>query len=320
MSNMSYIVETNGENGVNLYYNLLDYTPQEVVWDSENTIPEGSDLPDAELPVSPEYVRRMENEEYKCYRRTIFMPSKSETFSLYPLVDGTLAGYTYEQYSSFLTVSRQGEALLVKSSTNVFGGNRNGTISILFNIGGENLFVPIVQDYQPVRITLLSYSYENIDMDDSGRIDDIIFEHTFHWLTAKTSPNKEALKIEVLSTGPRNSYIISDVSKYVYVGELNESYVVSGVENYYQTEQLCEGDNVYMGLERVIFNPLTEGVYKKIEYNSDLKIDKNGSILSIINYGRCFLQDDAYYVITLSNVDDLDETASIVIKYQDEEP
>ena len=271
MANLSYIVETNGENGVTVLYHILDYIPQDVVWNSTNTIQEGSDLPDPVSSASPEYVRRMEN-----------------------------------------------GALLVKSKTNVSGGNLNGVISIVSNLSGETFIIPVIQEYTPVRMRLLSYTYEGVDGEENGTINDVSFEYTFNWLTSKTSPDKEILEVEVLSTGSRNGYIIRDVSEYVYVGELDSSYTVSGTTgNYYHTTQTCDGENILMVSEEVIFDTLTEGVYKKVKYNSDLKIVKNKNFLKIINYGRCFLQDDAYYVITLSNVDDLNENVNIIIRYVD---
>jgi hypothetical protein len=321
MAGLSYIVETNGENGVQIAYRLLDYVPQDVVWDSSNTFPESSELPDAELYESPEYVRRMEEGEYAYYRRVVLMPSKAATLSLFVFSDGTRVEYAYEAYSSFLTVFRQGDALLVKSRTNLSGDDRNGVISVVSNLDGNALAIPVFQDYEPVRIMLLSYSYENMDGDGNGVIEGASFEHTFHWLTSKASPEKETLEVEVLSTGPRNGYIIRDVSEYAYVGEMNESYLYSESDGkYYQIVQICEGGDIVMKSEEVIFDAATQSVYKKVRYNSDLKIVRDGNIVRLTNYGRCFLQDDAFYVITLSNADDLSETASITIRYENEEP
>jgi hypothetical protein len=321
MPGLSYIVETNGENGVQIVYRLLDYVPQNVVWDSDNTFPESSDLPDAELPESPEYVRRMEDDEYAYYRRAISMPPKSATFSLFVLSDGTHVEYAYEVYNSFLTVFHQGDALLVKSTTNVSGDGKNGVISIVPNLDGNTLSIPVFQEYEPVRIMLLSYSYENMDGDGCGNINGMVFEHIFHWLTSKASPEKETLEVEVLSTGPRNGYIIRDVSEYAYLGEMDETYVYSESDGkYYRIVQLCEGGDIVTKYEEVIFDAATQSVYKKVRYNSDLKVVRDGNFVKITNYGRCFLQNDAYYVITLSNADDLSETASITIRYKNEEP
>lgn len=316
MGHLSYIVETNGENGVQIAYRLLDYIPQDVVWDSSNTFPEFSELPDAEIYESPEYVRRMEEGEYTYYRRVILIPSKSTTFSLFALSEGTHVEYAYEVYSSFLTAFRQGDALLVKSNTNVSGDDRNGVISLVSNLDGDVLIIPVVQEYEPVRTMLLSYSYENMDGDGNGVIEGTSFEYTFHWLTSKASPEKETLEIEVLSTGPRNGYIIRDVSEYAYAGELDGSYLYSQSDGkYYHITTVCENGNILMADEEAIFDSQTESVYRKTKYNSDLNITRNGNALRITNYGRCFLQNDAYYVITLSNVDDLSETCTIVVRY-----
>ena len=321
MSNLSYIVETNGENGVRLEYHILDYVPLDVVWDGTNTFPDGADLPDVEDADSPEYVRRMEGSEYAYYRRVVFMPSKSATFSLYILSDNTPVEYSYDAYSSFLELFRQGDALLVVSRTNVSGDDLNGVISVVSNLSGETLTVPVFQEYDPIRMRLLTYVYENMDGDGNGIINDVTFEHTFHWLTQKTSPDKETLEVEVWASGPRNGFIIRDVSEYAYVGELDESYVYSTTSNsYYQTVQTCDGGNLLMVSEDVIFDTQCQGVFKKVRYNNNLKVVRLGNSVKITNYGRCFLQDDAYYVVTLANVDGLKETASIIIRYASDEP
>lgn len=319
MAALTYIIETNGENGVYIQYHQLDYTPQDVVWDYGNTYSEGSVLPDAGLSVSPEYVRRLEDGVYAYYRRVVVMPSKSASFSLYVLRDEVPVEYIYEDFSSFLMLFRQGNGLLVKSKTNVSGDERNGVISIKCNIGGETLIVPVVQEYTPIRIRLLSYEYNGFEYEGSGLIDDVIYEHTFHWLTSKMSPDKETLEIEIASFGPRNGYIIRDISEYAYVGGVDDTYVVSGTTGkYYQTKQSCDGGNILMVADEVIFNTSSSGIYKKVDYKNDLNVIRDGKILKIVNYGRCFLQEDAYYVITLSNVDDLRETATIIVRYEDD--
>jgi hypothetical protein len=316
MAKLSYIVETNGENGVEITYRLLDYVPQDIVWDSGNTFEEDEDLPDAEQFESPEFVRRMESDEYSYYQRVISMPPKTASFSLYVLSDGVRIDYDFTIYSSFLIAFRQGASIIVRSKTNVSGSDRNGTISIVSNLSGQTLVIPIFQEYEPIRMYLLNYSYENMDGDGFGEINTTTFEHTFHWLTEKTSPSKETFEVEVLSSGPRNGYIIRDVAEYAYAGELDSTFVYSPTsENYYQTVQTCEGDILLMVDEEAIFDVQNEGVYKKVKYNSDLKIVRDGNLVRITNYGRCFLQNDAYYVITLSNVDDLREFASIVVRY-----
>lgn len=318
MASLGYIVETNGENGVLVFYHPLNYVPQDVEWDAHNTVPNGSVLPNPELYDSPEYVRRIENGTYAYYRRSILVPSKPSTFSLYVLRDGTRSEYSYEEYSSFLTLFRQGDALLVKSRANVSGSEREGAISLALNIDGGTLIVPIVQEYEPVRMMLLGYRCECSGGEEIGTINNVRYEHTFHYLTNQMSPNKERLEIDVKSTGPRSNYVIRDISEFVYVGEVGVSgYYSSSSGTYFQTTTTCDGGNVLIASEELIFDNVTEGIYKKVEYCSDLKVVKNGSTIIITNYGRCFLQNDAYYVITLSNVDDLRESCHIIIRYVD---
>jgi hypothetical protein len=224
--------------------------------------------------------------------------------------------YTYEAYSSFLTFFRQGEALLVVSKTNTSGSDKNGVISVFPNNGAPSFQIQIMQDYTPVKLKLISFEYEDSDGGSIGPIDNVSYEHTFHWLTSKESPDKEWVDIDVCPTGPRNGFIVRDVSEFVYSGELDESYMYSQSEGkYYHITTVCNNGNILMADEEAIFDTQTESVYRKVKYNSDLNITRNGNVLRITNYGRCFLQNNAYYVITLSNVDDLSETCVIVVIY-----
>jgi len=320
MSYLSYVVETNGENGVHVFYDALEYTPQNIVWDETNTIPPGEDLPDPELADSQDYVRRMENDAYVYYLRSVYMPSKSATFSLYVFYNNAPIQYTYEVYTSFLTFFKQGDALLIKSSTNLSGNKRNGIITIISNLNGEKTFIPVVQDYTPIRLRLVSYEYENSDASSNGTLNDVNYTHTFHWLTEKNAPEKEALEIGVLPSGPRNGYIIREVREFVRYGDLDSSCAFSSeTGTYYKSIVSSIGEKLVIVDEDVVFDVRTEGVYRETKYKADLKIIRDGNMVKITNYGRCFLQDDAYYVIILSNVDDLQETATIVIRYVDDE-
>lgn len=319
MGRLSYSIETNGNNGVSVLYYKLDYTPTSVVWDTSNTFEENEDLPDPEDADNPEYVRRIENGEYAYYRRAISLPSKSSSFYIYVLMDGAVSEFSYEAYGSFLNLVMDGDGVFATSRTNVTGEDRNCNISVTSNINGEILQIPVMQAYDPVRLRLMTYEYENMDGDGEGTINDVTFEHTFHWLTKKTSPEKETLSVSVWASGPRNGYVISDISEFAFAGELNDSYVCTN-GGYFQNVQSCVGGSLVMDTEEVVFDTQFQGVFKKRKYDNDLKITRNGNTIDITNYGRCFLQDDAYYIIELSNVDDLREKATIVIRYESEEP
>lgn len=320
MSGLSYIVETNGENGVRVEYRILDYTPQNVVWDENNTFADASGFPEADAFNSPEYVRAGVNGNYSYYRRMITLPAKSVSFSLYVLSDGVRIPFTCDIFGTFLSALQQGGSFLVTSKTNTSGFDRDSTVSVTDSIYGVTLQIPVRQEYTPIRMALLSYAYENIEGSNEGDINSDEFEHTFHWLTDKTSPNKETLEIEVAVSGPRNGYVVRDISEYAYAGEIDENYVVSlnggGV---YETTQVCYGNGLLTSSEPVVFDQITQSIFKKVKYDNDLKVVRDGRFVRITNYGRCFLQEDAYYVITLSNVDDLDDTAKIVVRYESDD-
>ncbi len=319
MGRLSYIVETNGENGVRVEYRELDYVPQNVVWDASNTFSDNVSIPDAESSDSPEFIRVSDGGGYSFYRRMVVMPPKSATFSLYLLVDGTVSSFTYDVFGSFLLTDIEGQSISVSSKTNTSGGDREATVSMTDDVYGETLQIPIYQEYEPIHLILVSYEYENMDDEGDGDIMGTSFEHTFHWLTQKTSPDKETLSVEVAASGPRNGFIVRDVSEYAYAGELDSNYIVSqGDGSVYETTQSCDGGVTITVSEPVAFDDVTQAVFKKVKYSNDLKVVRDGRFVRITNYGRCFLQDDAYYVVTLANVDDLHDTCSITIRYENE--
>lgn len=320
-SHLSYIIETNGENGVEAVWHLLSYVPNSIVWEENVNSFSSVDLfPNPESVDSPDYVRAG-NGTYEYYRKAIEMPSKAASFILSVLIDGSEenGGFYYDSFSSFLTITKDVSVLNVCSKDNLGATVREGIIKITSNQYNETEEVYIVQNYTPVHLILESFVYEGLDGIIANTINSNLFEHAFYWLTNETSPNSERLTIEVLATGPRNGFIVKDVEKYVYEGELNNLYTYSSTnQKYYKTLQKCSDGGLETVYEEVIYDESTSSVLKKIKYENDLNIVKNGNTITITNYGRCFLQNDAYYVITLANVDKMNITNKITIKYRDE--
>ena len=319
MPRLSYLIETNENNGVEIEYRQIDYIPEGITWDSTNTLESEDDLSDLDIGVSSEYVRcGNDNDGYVYYRCMITMPAKSSTFLLRVLSDGAVTTFSYEVYGSRLSCLMQGDALVVTSKTNVSGYDMQSAISVVCNANGETLTIPILQEYVPIRIELVSYEYDGQYGSGYGEIHDVSFEYTFNWLTSKTSTNKETLTVDVWASGPRNGFVILDVSEYAYYGELDNTYTVSmNNGSAYQMAISCDNENPSMELTEMVYDTYSEGVYRKVRYNNDLKIMRDGNSLSITNYGRCFLEDDAYYVVTLANADNFRDTVSIIIRYEE---
>ena len=320
---LSYIVETNGENGVRIEWRLTLHVPESVVWEHDvNSFTSLSDFPEADLASAPEYARNENGGAYEYYRRTIVLPSKMSSFLLSVLIDGAEnnGGYFYEPFAPFLSITKEANLLNIYSTTNVSKLIREGSISITSNQYGEILEVFIVQEFIPIQINLVSYVSNGVDGFDSGGINAQVFEHTFYWLTNINSPKSETIDIQVEAIGPRNGFILRSVEKFVYDGEISDRYTYSSIDNkYYETLQRCVNGGFETVREEVIYDSETENVYKKVTYNDDLKIIVTYSGITITNYGRCFLQPDAYYVVTLSNVDNLNVKSTIKILYKNEE-
>ena len=327
MSHVSYIIETNGENGVYLEYVLLSYEPATITWvNGENSFGMGEPLPDVDTQSAPTYARRWNGDGWDYYRRTVKMPSKTTSFLLSVLIDGAEnnGGYVYDTFTSFFTTTPKGGLLEVVSKTNTSLGEREGTITIKDNQYGETLEVFVVQECTSIALSLISYTSYGMNGEQSGMVPrpmSLSFPHTFYWLTEQTAFNKETLSVEVGAMGPRNGYIILDISKFVYDGELDESCVYSmETGKYYKTLQRCTNGGLETVSEEIIFDNTTQAVYTKVRYTNDLTVVKNGNYVNITSYGRCFIEDDAYYVITLANVDDLETTCEIVLRYTNDEP
>ncbi|MBP5722456.1 MAG: hypothetical protein J6X18_02590 [Bacteroidales bacterium] len=324
-SHVSYIIETNGENGVRLDYQQIGYAPSSVQqWESGvNSFGVGEELPPADSQDSPLFVRQGSGGTWTYYRKSIVMPSKTSKFLISVLVDGSEdnGGFVYETFTSFFNTTMDGGFISVTSRTNTGANEREGTISITDNTYGETILIYVVQEHTSIGIGLAYYRSNGLSGENEGEIlTHSSFTHTFYWLTDKHSINNESLEIDVAVTGPRNGFIIRDISKYAYDGELDDTCVFS-VETgkYYRMMQKCLNGGLETVYEEIIFNPDTEAVYTKVRYENDLKITKVGDKIVVTNYGRCFIQDDAYYVLTLSNVDDLDNKAYIIIRYDSDD-
>lgn len=314
-THVSYIIETNGENGVIMEWYPISYEPVSIVWeDGVNSFLDTGSFPSSESVDSPDYVRAG-NDSYEYYRKAVKMPSKTASFVLSVLIDGSEGngGFYYDSFTSFFSITRNGDVLNIQSKDNAYDIERNGVIKITSNQYDETIEVFIVQEHTPIQLRLLSYTTE----EDTFLINDITFTHTFDWLTGKETPEYEEVNVEVLAMGPRSEFIVKDIEKYVYDGNMDSRYIyVNETGKYYETLQKYINGGFQTVLEEVFFNEDTQGVYKKIKYENDLKIVKNKNGLKIVNYGRCFLQDDAFYIITLANVDDLNLTNRITIKYR----
>lgn len=325
-SHLSYVIETNGENGVRLVYLPIGYAPSSVhQWENGvNSFASEEPLPDADSQDAPTYVRRWNGDGWNYYRRTVVMPSKSAAFMLSVLVDGSEhnGGFTYDVFSSFMDTAMDGGLVSVTSRTNLDVSDREGTISVTDNTYGELLQVYVLQERTPIGLALATYRFIGLNGEDSGSISTHgSFSYTFHWLTPKTSLDRESLEVTVAVTGPRNGFIVRDVSEYAYEGELDGNCVYSTeTGKYYKIRQRCVDGGLETVYDEIVFDPDAQAVYSKVKYGNDLNIVKSGDVVTITSYGRCFLQDDAYYIITLSNVDDLETSCEIIIRYDSEEP
>lgn len=321
MSRLSYIIETNGDNGVVPDYRIVVEEPEGVSWvDGANSFPSVQDLPDPSLYDSPEYVRVGTDIPYSYFARKIVMPAKAASFMVSVISDGYESGaYQMQSHPSFVEVKEQGDMINCSSQTNKSMSAHEGNLVIVSNMYNESLTIRIVQEYTPLTLTLVSYTSEGVGGHSEGAIGSISYTHTFHWLTSISSIGEESVSVEVLATGPRNGFIVRDVSEYDYVGQLDDTFVyLASVSAYVETVQVCVDGGLETVQRPVLVDEDTGSVYRKAKYAGDLKVTKNGNTVTVKSYGRCFLEDDAYYVITLSNVDDLHDECKINLRYESE--
>ena len=316
---ISYVVETNGENGVNVVYYPLETPPHSIEWIiGVNSFGISQNLPDPEDYNSPEYVRKADFNGYMYFVRTIMLPPKSSSFLLSVLVDGTEQNgfFMYEVFGQRVDVKQYNGALMVSVPTNLSLENKYYTINLKASRYTETAEVHIVQEYTHLHLSLKSFVSSGLYGEDEGDINQLTYDHDFHWLTQKTSIDSENIKFFVKAIGPRNGFYVKRIKEYAYAGLLDWRFIYSPqTHKYYEIVQEFSGGELHRNYVEVIYNQYNGSVYREVNYNDDLKIEKFDDSIIVTNYGRCFMQDDAYYVITLANADDSNVTATITINY-----
>lgn len=158
------------------------------------------------------------------------------------------------------------------------------------------------------------------------------FEHRFNTLLEKTSNKKEILKVFSDRFLTNENYIVSSTEKFVidvdydgnpvnvpsfveYGASNSPQYIISDGKIYHKVMGLRNGKNTPIYEEGV----LVDGeFYYKSNYDDPFRIgfDTDGS-LSITNYGRCFLEPKAFYLIKISHKYSPTATGVIKITYFD---
>lgn len=317
MHTLSYYIETNNDE-IRLEYREIQYTPASVIWQNGVNAFRYLNQVDPEEVGSPEYVRIGLN-EYAYYKKYLIVPVRETTFSIHVLVDGSEdnTSFNYDVFSDFMTCTTCGSEIIVSTKTNNDLLPKNSSFTIKHNTGNaDNLYISVYQDYTHVQLAFESYTAESFGEVATGTIQGLTFEHTFKWLTEKTSPSSEKLTLELLVIGPRNRFFVKSIEKYDSLGELDDTYVYSNGGYFRVKQKYTDGEMV------TYHDPVIVGdnglVYDDVRYENDLDIVVSGNNLVVTNYGRCFLSEDAFYVITLANSDDVTNVCTLTIRYENE--
>lgn len=266
---------------------------------------------------SPEMVRIGQNEPFSYYTKTLICEWPMTKFRICVAIDGVEGNtsFRYDGYNSFIRTRRESSDIYVTLDKNKTEEDRYGVITITHNSEPETVCnVRIKQEKCNIGLSFLSCTIEDGTNDAYEMpIHTDSFEYTFEKLTDVQTPKKQSLSFSILPTGITNRFYVKNISKYAVIGEIDDTYTFSGGKYYKDMPKMSNGEYV---TKRVEVKVLDNIAYNPAEYDGAFEISiKDNNTLLVTNYGRVYMEDDAIYVITLANYDNIKYTLEILMKY-----
>lgn len=311
---LRYIIESDDD--IVIRYVQLSYTPEvqpEWVY-GVNDFDSIEDV-DPENVDSPDIVRIHNDEEYDYYVKTLIVPYETTNFRICVVIDGVEGNGSFicENNSGFVTTKRVGSEIYTTVDINKTRTDRNTTVTINYR-SDESINATVTVQQKPCDITLKMTSCE---VDDGEEIYDILlnsdkFEYTFKPLTDKYSKKKQKLTFTMDVHGLTRTFYVKNIIKYSEIGEIDNTYKIINGEFYKRRQKLVNGEFVSYYDKAVVINNIG---FQLTPYDDAFYVEKNGNKVSFTNYGRVFMEENAFYVITLANNDDIDVTCKITLHY-----
>lgn len=314
---IGYIINTDNDR-IHLEYREMEYAPSvSIEWiDGVNSFSSLDEADPYEYDSAP-IIRVVNGENITYYQRTLMLDEGINNFTVSVLIDGVegKTSFIVEEYVPFLSHKVVGSEVYFSVSANKTQHKRYGTISFMHR-ANENIndILYIEQEECNISIMLEKCYADNGEYSVEYTINNNEFEYQFDTLTDKTDVNKQTLDFRLLLEGPHRSFFVKTIKQYVQIGEIDETYKYMDGEFYQRRQKLVKDRFVtYYAKVMVIDNM----VYDLQSFDNGLKIEKRDNNLLITNFGRTFLCDDSFYLITICNYDDVKSECTIKITYAD---
>lgn len=314
---IGYIINAYND-GVRMEYRNIESVPDTgIVWiDGVNSFTSLDDV-DVNDYDSPTYIRIDDSGNYTYYRRTLMVDEGVNNFTISVLIDGVegRTSFIVEEYVMFLTHKVVGSEVFVAVSANKTEIERIGTINIIYS-SNDSIKATLFIEQEKCEVGLL---LGKCVIDDGHEVtetmvNDTNWEYTFDTLTDQTDIDEQNLTFDVWSIGPHGKYFVKNITQYVQIGTLDDTYRLMDGEWYTRKSKYVEGRFVYYYGKVSVIDGF---VYDTQKYDKGLKINAMPDKLSITNYGRVFMSKNSYYVVTICNYDNVKKECTITLRYDD---
>lgn len=239
----------------------------------------------------------------------------------------------------FISITKNGDYFSLSAKENNTTSERFATI--LCSLNNDTIVFKVFQNKINAEIVFTKkvlFEYEKpYDLYPVGQpIETLIgspnLEHTFFSLLNKNDHKKEEIKIFCDTFLEKDSYVISSIKKYIIdldydgnpiqletvpdIGSSNSpKYILSNGKIFYKLAKLKNGESV-IGYDEGLLDGNQLYINAKYDNQFVFSFNQDGS-LTITNYGRCFMEKKAFYIIKLSHKYSDVASATITIKYSD---
>ena len=315
MHTIGYIIES--DDNVRLEYIQASYVPYyQPDWiHGVNDFDSISDV-SADSTETPDLVRVVNGDDYNYYFKTLIVPWYETNFRISVLIDGVEGNnsFVYDGYNSFIKRRRVGSEIYTTVERNKKQEERDTTLTISYRSDdGVNRVLRISQEPCDISLKILSCEVNDGATTTTVPVASSTFEYQFDTLTDKTDYNKQTLAFTMDVHGYRKKFYVKSIREYVEVGEIDSTYKYMDGKYYKRNQKYVDGDFVSYYSEATVIDNMA---YEMVRYDNAFHIETpDDNTVIINNYGRVYMENNAFYIVTLANYDDISTTCQIKLTY-----
>lgn len=312
---LGYIIETDED--VALTYVETAYPPYyQPEWVRDVNEFDSIDDVDPNDVSTPELIRVQNGGGYTYYFKALRVPWNTVSFRISVLIDGVEgnSSFIYDGYETFVRARRVGSEIYTKIQKNKGKTERTSDIVISYRSDDSiQTRVRIIQEACDVSLKILSCEVDEGNTSTEYPVDSNTFEYELKTLTEKTDAVKQSLKITMDVRGIRNRFFVKSIKEYAEVGEIDNTYVYMDGKYYKKKQKYVDGDLVSYYSEAIVIDNMA---YQLKTYDNAFHVEmQSNNVVVFSNYGRVFLDNNVFYLITLANYDDINTTCEIKLTY-----